>query len=409
MLRERIGDRPLLVGPTGMGKGTIIREVVTRTVAKGHNAVVLAHRREIVEQLPNAYTYQSLARREPIPDVDLLVIDEAHRSVARVYQEVIKRHQPRWIVGCSATPCRLDGRPLGSLFGCIVEPATFSQLVPDYLVNPTVYDPGHPNLDGVRVSHGDYTLADLRERVAPLTGDIVATFKKLGILPAIGFAVDIQHAEDLALEFNAAGIDSIAITGDSDDRDLIRSYPGVVWSVALFTEGIDVPALATAIIARPTRSLALHRQMIGRITRPKPRAVVLDHAGNTARLGLVTDRVTWSLEGRARVEVTSVSRCSACFCCHTGGACPECGTVNPPKPRPRPKTAPGELGPSKGKAPRDEAKMRATYEALLRVAASNGRKPGWAAYIFKHRYGEWPRWEWKQMHITSQSRWGASR
>jgi len=397
--RARIADRPLLCLPTGAGKGYIFAEIARRSTERGHRTLVLVHRQELLEQaqghgVGEVHTYQSLIRREAVPDVDLLIVDEAHLSVARQFKAVIERHNPRWLLGCSATPARMSGEPLGQLFGCIIEPASFADLAAQgYLCNPAVFDAGHPDLEGVGSRGGDYVLSDLRQRVAPLTGNIVATFKRLGTLPALGFAVDVQHAEELAAEFNAAGIPSIALSSDSSDRERIRDFPGVVWNCALFIEGLDRPELSTAIIARPTRSLVFHRQMFGRVARPKAGgARVIDHAGNTARLGLPTDPVKWSLDGRVRVQTTPVRACQACLCCYSPfvAACPECGHVNAVKRRARPKSAEGDLAPSKGKAPRDPAKMEATYRSLCRIGAERGYKPGWAKFVYRSRYGEWP-------------------
>ena len=218
----------------------------------------------------------------------------------------------------------------------------------------------------------------------------------------------------------------------------------------VLTEGWDLPALECAIIARPTASLSLHHQMIGRVMRAsdgKGGAIVLDHAGNHHIHGLVTRRLNYSLEGSTRVgesEPLGLRRCRQCglfFDVHIY-ACPECGWVPQQQvtTRERPDIrGPGELGEFDDESfeyrrqmwnlieaerqamgyregwsmyrfeerfgakpvvvagelidPRaaTQDEKRTVYERLSQFAAERGFKPGWASWRFKELFGAWPR------------------
>jgi superfamily II DNA or RNA helicase len=133
----------------------------------------------------------------------------------------------------------------------------------------------------------------------------------------------------LAARFAAAGYHAAHIDGDTpkdERRDLIRALGSgdlqVLANCGLISEGLDVPSVVAAILLRPTRSLALYLQQVGRALRRAPgkvRALILDHAGNTYRFGPADAPHVWSLEGRAKTRsATPVVR-----------RCKECGALNP--------------------------------------------------------------------------------
>lgn len=292
---------------------------------------------------------QTLARRE-LPEADLLVIDEAHHATSAGYARLIAAYPRR--VGLTATPFRLDGKGLRSAgFDQIVVAAYTDDLCADgTLHEPVVFAAPAPDLKGVRKTAGDYNLGDLSAAVrsAGLDGRIVETWiKRAEGRRTVAFAVDIDHAEAIAAAFNAAGVPAEVVTGSTPKPEragvLARLAAGitkVVANCAVLTEGWDLPALECAIIARPTASLCLHLQQIGRIMRScegKDGAIVLDHAGNTHAHGLVTERLVYSLDGRVKKSggVGPVKTCPECARTVPAGSksCPECGYVYPEKDR----------------------------------------------------------------------------
>ncbi|MBK9126302.1 MAG: DEAD/DEAH box helicase family protein [Phycisphaerales bacterium] len=354
--------RPILVAPTGSGK-TVMATALVESL--GVSALWLAHRQELIDQaatrleshglvcgiIMNGYpamplaqvqvaSVQTLVRRDK-PPADLIVIDECHHATADSYQAILDAYPEARVVGLTATPFRLDGRGLGDLFGELVVAAYTHELCDaGVLHRPKVWASKSPDLRGVKVIAGDYSLGALASRTntAELNADIVATWQKRAAgRRTVVFAVDVAHSKAITEAFVAAGVPAEHVDGRTYERDtvlarLARGATLVVSNCMVLTEGWDLPALECAIIARPTASLNLHLQMIGRVMRAaegKRGAIVLDHAGNHHVHGLVTRRLNYSLNGEkvGHSEPLGLRRCQACgllFELHEA-ACPECG------------------------------------------------------------------------------------
>jgi len=175
----------------------------------------------------------------------------------------------------------------------------------------------------------------------------------------------------------------------------------VLTSCELISEGLDVPGIGAAILLRPTQSLAMALQQIGRALRPKPDgspAVILDHAGNLHRHGLPDDPREWSLTSKRRKakkpSKVPVKTCESCFAVVPSHvkACPSCGEPFQGAPRELPEAAPGELAEAKSRfwdaegrpvVPRSRAEIDAavrsctSWDELIELRRSLGFKPGW--------------------------------
>jgi superfamily II DNA or RNA helicase len=169
------------------------------------------------------------------------------------------------------------------------------------------------DLKRVRTVAGDYALGDLAERMSSgfvLDDALTEYCKHLDGQSAIAFCTTIEHSLAVARFFQAAGIRARHLDGDTpttERRALIAALATgevqVLMNCSLISEGLDVPSVAGAILLRPTKSLALHLQQIGRALRPAPgktRAIILDHAGNTLKHGLPDLEHPWSLDGRPK-------------------------------------------------------------------------------------------------------------
>ena len=428
--RARGIRRLILVAPTGAGKTEIASALFASNLpAPG---LFLVHRLELVEQAaerfrrhgievgviqgdtptsPNApvqvASVQSLARRVR-PPADIVITDEAHHAVAGTFADVIEAYPEAFHVGVTATPYRLDGRGLGTLFQEIVVAAYPHELVElGYLVRPRIYTAPPPDLSGIRKVAGDYAPGQLSERMTSLVGNVVETWQKLGQnRKTVVFAVDIAHSEALTSRFLEAGIPAEHFDG-GDDRttrravlDRFRSGETTVLSnCSLISEGFDLPEIGVVQMARPTASRALYKQQVGRAMRPaegKADCVLLDNAGNFGRFGDPLDVEEYSLTYEVRVpQPLAVKTCKACFAVIPASAptCPYCGFAPPAQVTVVTETE-GELVEASSLVARyqrmGEDERVDLYRKLLADAESYGYKPGWAAYRYKSKFGHWP-------------------
>lgn len=160
--------------------------------------------------------------------------------------------------------------------------------------------------------------------------------------PTVAFAVSIDHSEHICEQFRAAGVRAEHLDGKTPDDErrgiLARLASGetqVVTSVGVLTEGWDCPVVSCAILARPTQSLGLYLQMVGRILRPAPGksdALVIDHSGMVHRHGFPDDEREWTLDKDKDVREVQkkkkgVKACLSCWMAMPSDAavCPGCG------------------------------------------------------------------------------------
>lgn len=420
------GARSVLYqSPTGSGKTVLFSFVVAGAAARGNDVCILGHRQEIVEQISSALDalaipHGVIAAGMPMADAsvqvasvatlvrrlsklrppDLLVIDEAHHAVAGTWRKIIEAFPEAHILGVTATPERLDGKGLGDVFEeLIIGPAVTELIEAEYLSRFTVFAPDRvPDLSGVHTRMGDYAVGELATAMS--TGVVINTAvdeykRRCDGAPAIVFCVDIKHSELVAARFIARGYRAAHLDGDTpkDERRrliaaLATTEVQVLCNCGLISEGLDVPTVAAAILLRPTQSLALYLQQVGRALRPasgKARALILDHAGNVYSHGLPDAPRSWSLDGRAREArgTAPVRRCPGCGAINalTAESCSECGTVlRQPKParveiKPEPLIEIEQLAimtyrEATAWAGRDERRLR-------HVALARGYQPGW--------------------------------
>ena len=367
-LQYQLGKRSVLaVLPTGGGKTVCFSYIAQSAARKGNRVAILVHRQELLDQASRALTSMgvshgiiaagrgmdlshavqvasvgTVARRLhllPQSFLQLLVIDEAHHSNAGTWAKVVQHFHAAKLLGVTATPCRGDGRGLGEHYEAMVQGPSAAWLTDNgYLAPAKVYAPPGFDSTGLRKRMGDFDLAQAADRVQ--MGDCLTHYRQhLSGQTAIAFCCSVAHAEAVAALFMAAGIAAASIDGTMSNeqrRDLLQALGTgrirILTSCALIGEGVDVPSVGGCILLRPTASVALHLQMIGRCLRPQPgkRAVVLDHVGNTLRLGHHLEPRDWTLDGipkRDREQAPSVKVCPSCFAAMASQVkqCDECG------------------------------------------------------------------------------------
>ena len=446
MLRESLRSgkrRPLLQAPTGFGKTLLAAAVVEGALAKRKRVIFTVPALSLVDQTVKAFwedgirnvgviqgahamtdwsrpvqvaSVQTLQRR-PIPEADVVMIDECHR-LYDFYGNWMKDSawQNRPFIGLSATPWT---RGLGQYFDDLVIAATTQDLISEgYLSRFRVFAPSHPDLSGVRTVAGDYHEGDLSGVMNDnlLVADIVDTWlQRAENRPTFCFGVDRAHAKHLQAKFAEAGISTgyiDAYTPISERNETQRQFHNgdirVVCNVGCLTTGIDWD-VRCIVLARPTKSEILFVQIIGRGLRKaegKEDCLILDHSDTHLRLGFVTDIHHDELDtGRPKVSddekrVPLPKECPQCSYLRPPrvSTCPNCGFK--PERRSGPEHAEGnlvELRPGAEKPKRTKAtawldhKPKAEiYGELMSYALIHGRKPGWAAHSYKELMGVWP-------------------
>ena len=348
---------------------------------------------------------QTLARRE-IPNAALVIVDEAHIRSEAVEKMMAERNDV-FFVGLSATPW---AKGMGLLWEEMVIPVTIGDLIAmGNLSKFSAYAPNVPDLSGVKVRAGEYAESDLEKIMSDggIVANVIETWLTKGEnRPTLCFAVNRAHAANLQREFLAAGVSAAYVDAFTDiverqhiGRQFRNGDVRVICSVRTMTTGVDLP-VSCIIDAAPTKSEMLHVQKIGRGLRVNPGTedcIILDHAGNSLRLGLVTDIRHDTLnksrkeEKEAKPKAEKLPKeCANCAALHTGLICPFCGHER--KPVSGVETADGELIEVTGKARVYSREDKAAWWAGIQTIRLSRNKPeGWAAHTYKDKFGVWPR------------------
>lgn len=381
--RQAFRDRVravLLQLATGGGKTVSGSYMIHGAAQKGLVCWWLTHRRELIGQTSRTFasmgivhgiiqgghstdpqklvqigSIQTVARRlDKLPKPDLIIFDECHHLGAGQWQAIFDAFPDAKIIGLTATPWRLDGVGLGRWFGRMVNGPTVKQLIEaGALSKYRLFAPHVPDLSGVGTQAGDLKkdqLAEVMDKPS-VVGDAVEHYKRL--CPgkrAVAFAVNIEHSRHIVQQFQLAGIPAEHVDGTMDttsrDAAIQRFVAGetlVLSNCELFGEGFDVPAIEAVILLRPTKSISLYLQQVGRALRPAPGkdyAIILDHAGNSLPRelngqghGFPDDDREWTLADRDKRKAgekseVAIRTCPECFAVYRPvPTCPHCGHV----------------------------------------------------------------------------------
>jgi superfamily II DNA or RNA helicase len=439
MLRASLGKgnrRVVVQGPTGFGKTLTATRIVEGALAKGNGVIFTCPAVSLIDQTVAAFeaeglvgigvmqanhprtdrlarvqvaSVQTLARRD-IPQAAVVIVDECHIR-ADVIDRLMTERPDVFFIGLSATPWR---KGMGLTWQDLVIPCTIGDLIEAGLLSRfTAYAPDVPDLSGVKTVAGDYAEDGLAAVMgdAKLMGHVLETWLAKGEdRPTLGFGVNCAHAQGMAEAFARAGVATgyvDAYTDSIERQSLARRFRSgdvrVIWSVRTMTTGVDLP-VSCIIDAAPTKSEMLHVQKIGRGLRVNPGTedcLILDHAGNSLRLGLVTDirheRLDASAPGQKEERKPAAEKlpkpCAACGALCTGPVCEVCGASR--KPSGHVETADGELVEITSKGRKKAAATMAEKERWLRglawIGRERGYKPGWAANKYRDKFGVWPR------------------
>lgn len=447
-LRQAVREgvrRVLLVSPTGSGKTIMLTNIIRSAVARGTPTVMIAHRKELIDQtsakldmagighgvvmakhprarpeeLVQVASIQTLARRmDRLPPAGLLIVDEAHHARADTYEALIAHYGTAPVIGATATPWRTDGKGLKKSFDRVVVAARVHELIEQgYLVPFNGFGYANPSLEDVKTVAGDYDELELAERMntATLIGGIVEEWVKHSAgRRTVAFSVNVAHSKSIVAAFTSVGVPAEHLDGTTptDVREgiLSRLKSGatlVVSNCAVLTEGWDCPEAETAILARPTKSLVIYLQQVGRVLRPvggKTAARIHDHGGLMLHHGLPDEDRDYSLDSdtkKGEMATRGLQQCPECLriCSVLDFTCAGCGYVfETPQERAEKEQeieyiqatqlTVEEIRKIRGASMTEKA---AEYKRLMYVAKVKGLRTGWAAHEYKRTYGVWPR------------------
>ena len=346
------GVRSLLLQlSTGGGKTIIFAAIARDFASKQEGVLVVAHREELilqaasklqtatgiapgiikagyksVDSLVQVGSIQTLARRKNYPPAKLVIVDEAHHASAASYRNLLCAYPDALILGVTATPRREDGYGLRDVFDELICSISTKELIAlGYLTD-------YKLIAGFKYSK--HKVPKQRDFTKKELAEVAQDYKPQEVLrqwdkfcygkKTVIFAVNVSHSKAIAFQFRAAGMACEHLDGETpaDERreilDRFRSgETQIITNCAILTEGFDCPDSEAAIIARPTTSVTLWLQMIGRVLRPAPgksHATIIDMTDNWFRLGRPCDRREWSLDPVSCDPDTIGTRC--CPSCH---------------------------------------------------------------------------------------------
>ena len=378
-------NNTLVVAPTGAGKTIMLSALVGKRYKSSQNVLVLQHRDELVSQNSNKFhlvnpslkisevnaaskdwsgdavfaMVQTLCREKNLdnmPKVDLIVVDEAHHTVADTYQRIInaakKANEGVQIVGFTATPNRGDKKGLRDVFTNCSHQIEISTLIREgFLVPPKTYviDVGvRDELRQVRKTASDFDMTDVEKimnRHAINKRVVEEWTEKASGRKTIVFCSTIIHAENVCEEFVKQGVVARVVTGDTPKiirkkilDDLATGNVQVVVNVAVLTEGFDSPPVSCIVLTRPCSYKATMVQMIGRGLRTvnqdefpgivKSNCIVMDFGTSVLTHGSLDDAV--NLDGSQNDNTQGDAPVKICSNCDAEiplnvRECPICG------------------------------------------------------------------------------------
>lgn len=422
---RRGAKRVLVCVGCGAGKSYIFAEMARQ--AKG-DVLVLTHRRELLEQTGRLFRELGIsARIEMIlteanrlgqyPKPSLIITDEAHLSRSSSWMKVLDYYDT-YTVGFTATPIRLDGKPLGDIYDTLVTGVSVRWLIENHRLAPyEYYAPTAVETDDLKVQCGDYIIKDLESLMIDraIYSDVLKSWERIAKgSKTIAYCVSVKHAKETAELFSAAGYPAVEIDGGTPPKrraDIMQDFRdgkiAMLCNVGIISEGVSIDDVTCCLLLRPTESHALFWQQGMRAMRYQPGKVakIIDCVGNYTRNPLFDADVEWSLTESVKKKPKLneegdffIRSCPKCFMVFkTAPVCPYCGTEYPLHPREieahenielaRITAAEAEEAERKRKEARRQQGRAQTFPELLEIGKARGYKnpAAWARFVMKGR------------------------
>lgn len=253
---------------------------------------------------------------------DYIVVDEFHHAVSKNYQNIINYFTPKFMLGLTATPDRLDNKDVFSIcdYNTVYEATLKTAINKGWLVPFRyygIYDES-VNYDEVEYKNGKYNEKELEKALSINNRAelILKHYKKYKSTRALGFCTSKSHAEFMAKYFNENGVPSCAVYSSSEGeyneersialKKLRDEDINVIFSVDMFNEGLDIKSIDMVMFLRPTESPTVFLQQLGRGLRKdknKKYLNVLDFIGNFKKANLVP----YLLKGESKIRESNIT------------------------------------------------------------------------------------------------------
>ena len=267
---------------------------------------------------------QALHTKLPADYYDYIVIDETHHAAAHSYGKALEHFQPKVLLGLTATPERMDGKSILDYFGGrIAAEIRLPEAIDRKLLCPFQYFGVSDTVDlnelhWVRGGYDKGELSNLyvfshgvaRKRADHIIRSLDRYATDMNDVKALGFCVSIEHAKFMADYFNECGIPAMALVGQSSDEDrrtarerLVKGELRIIFVVDIYNEGVDIPEVNTVLFLRPTESLTIFLQQLGRglrLAEGKECLTVLDFIGAANRKYNFEEKFAALLSGTRR-------------------------------------------------------------------------------------------------------------
>ena len=459
----------MVYSPTGAGKTVISAKMIADTIERGGKVLFVVHRIPLLEQtvatvgkilgyIPTCTIFQgsntrivenadiivgmeqSLKENKLPENIDLVVFDEVHTTAYyKIVRAIKNKYQPipclatTKFLGLTATPWRTRAKDTFCwLFEAVVKSPEIAELVAmGYLTPPRMFGyNGLIDYTKAEVNNGDFTQKFLNVVCnESLNTEVVDKYLEFGEgKQAIAFCASVKQAENLTKQFLKQSVPSELWVGSTDEINRKRIQKAfrikqirVIVSVSCLCEGFDEPIAEVALIARPTKSLALFFQMIGRVLRlypDKQTAKILDFCDNFDRLGDPMQDIKIALCSREERKYENEAPTKICPQCGNvvpiqTRICPDCGFEFPLQ-----KQTPEFNGENFGEilVPQQKEQFAYLRKQIRRIYSRlskhfmddkkrnpNKMNPVRAKFLFQQKYGYFPPREWYQGAIFSGS------
>lgn len=332
--------------PTGTGKTVLFSSIIKDLAAVPNTKIlIVAHRKELVEQIStwldrfqvehgviisgrkrnldnsiqvaSIQTYTNKANQALMDSFspDFIIIDEAHHTVAQTYQSLWSKYPKAWKLGVTATPYRLSHEPFRSLYSCLITSPSMKDFISHGYLSEYVYMVDNPNGDMLKAiddikqksNTGDYVVSTLLKKlnVDKYVKYAVACYlryakDKKGIV----YAISVEHGKKLCNAYESVGVSAEFIDSNTprkEREDIVdrfrRGETKIMVNCNIFSEGFDCPDIEFIQMTRPTYSLSMYMQQVGRGLRPMrngSKCIILDNAGMFKKFGLPSDSRPWA-------------------------------------------------------------------------------------------------------------------